>query len=1244
MKQYTDFKRLYSLSKTLRFKLIPKGKTLDYIIEHGLIEQDLHRSQSYSDVKKIIDEYHKNYINNMLSKFKLKVYSDGHEDSLEEYYFFYMIRNKSPEQKKVISEIQNRLRKQIADILVSSDIYRRIDKKELIKEDLLNFVKNEQERKQVQEFKDFTTYFTGFYENRRNMYSVEAKATTIPYRLIHENLPRFVDNMNVYEKVAQSSFVSEYFRDIYSYFEEYMNVSSLDEVFKLDYYNIVLTQSQIDLYNAIIGGVVLENGAHIRGLNQYINQYNQSQKDKKYKLPKFKLLYKQILSDKDSVSWLPDEFDSDNAVLEAIQNFYNSNVSVFTQLKMLFSTLSDYDLEKIYLKNDSSLTEISHRVFGNWAVIQNAFIEYFIKNNPQRKRETNEKYNDRTKKFLNSFDALSIADVEKKLSESGISEEHAVVSYFENFKTGETDIVDQIETAYNEVKDILNIAYPGNRNLVQDKVFIEKIKRLLDSIKHLQHFVKPLVDNNKDSVKDARFYGEFTPLWEALDKITPLYNKVRNYVTRKPYSLKKFKLNFENSTLMDGWDLNKERDNTTVILRKDGRYYLGIMNKRFNRSFDSEVLPTDEPCYEKMIYKLLPGPNKMLPKVFFSKSRILEFAPSEEIMRIKNDNSFKKGDKFNVENCHKLIDFYKESINKHEDWKKFNFKFSETSQYNDMSEFFHEVEAQGYMVSFCKVSEKYVEQLVDEGKLYLFQIYNKDFSKYSKGRPNLHTVYWNMLFDERNLSDVVYKLNGEAEVFYRKASLTYNKPTHPANQLIKNKRMNAEKKESVFDYDLIKDKRFTIDQFEFHVPITINFKSDGLDNINQRVFDYIKDTSSHYVLGIDRGERHLLYLTLIDDKGRIVEGMQFSLNKIDDTDYHHLLEQREGDRQKARQSWQTIENIKELKQGYLSAVINQIAEIMVKYEAIVVMEDLNMGFKRGRQKVERQVYQKFEQMLINKLNFYVDKKRDVEEIGGALNGYQLTSKFDSYQKLGKQSGFLFYVPAWNTSKIDPVSGFANFFDTKYESVSKTKKELIEKIDDISYNKERDYFEFKIDYSKFTTRAAGTREKWTLCSYGDRIETFKNHNLNNIWETRVVKLTEEFKTLFESRGIDIHNHLKESVLEQEEKLFFYNDLNQGPLGFLQLFRLMLQLRNSVPNSEVDYIISPVADDNECFYDSRIAGGNLPQNADANGAYNIARKGLWIIKQIKKCNDLKDLRLAISNQEWLNYVQNKEYMDI
>nr|7CI2_C Chain C, MbCpf1 [Moraxella bovoculi]7CI2_D Chain D, MbCpf1 [Moraxella bovoculi] len=31
---------------------------------------------------------------------------------------------------------------------------------------------------------------------------------------------------------------------------------------------------------------------------------------------------------------------------------------------------------------------------------------------------------------------------------------------------------------------------------------------------------------------------------------------------------------------------------------------------------------TGKSVYQKMIYKLLPGPNKMLPKVFFAKSNL----------------------------------------------------------------------------------------------------------------------------------------------------------------------------------------------------------------------------------------------------------------------------------------------------------------------------------------------------------------------------------------------------------------------------------------------------------------------------------------------------------------------------------------------------------------------------------------------------------------------------------------------
>lgn len=215
------------------------------------------------------------------------------------------------------------------------------------------------------------------------------------------------------------------------------------------------------------------------------------------------------------------------------------------------------------------------------------------------------------------------------------------------------------------------------------------------------------------------------------------------------------------------------------------------------------------------------------------------------------------------------------------------------------------------------------------------------------------------------------------------------------------------------------------------MPITINFKAKGDERINFATLDAIRDGEIEHVIGIDRGERHLLYLSLIDLRGNIVK--QFTLNEIVNeyngrtysTDYKDLLVSREGSRDEARRNWQKIENIREIKEGYLSQVVHIIAKMMVDYKAIVVLEDLNKGFMRGRQKIERQVYEKFEKMLIDKLNCYVDKQKDADDIGGVLHPLQLTDEFKSFRKLGKQSGWLFYIPAWNTSKIDPVTGYVN---------------------------------------------------------------------------------------------------------------------------------------------------------------------------------------------------------------------------
>ena len=1240
MKSMKDLTGQYSLSKTLRFELKPIGKTLEHIEQKGLLTQDEQRAEEYEQMKGIIDRYHKAFITMCLRNCKIKVNNTDDElDSLEEYSSLLSKSKRDADDEDKLEKIKENLRKQIVNAFKSGNTYGDLFKKELIKNHLPDFVTDEEEKQVVEHFCNFTTYFTGFHDNRKNMYSDEAKSTAIAYRLIHENFPRFFDNIRSFAKISESE-VANRFPEIESAFSLYLNVEHIADMFHVDYFPVVLTQEQIDVYNNIIGGKTEEDGTKIQGINEYVNLYNQHHPD--VKLPFLKPLYKMILSDKVALSWLPEEFENDEEMLTAINDFYKSVQPVIfgddeNCIRHLLTNIAEYNTDHIYISNDLGLTGISQQLFDQYCIFEDAIKDELrrnVKQTPKEKRNP-ELLEERIKNLFKKEKSFSISYLDSLIKDKGedtIESYYAKLGAFDRDGKQTVNLLTQIEMAYIAAKEVLDGKY---NNINQSEEATKYIKDLLDAFKSLQHYIKPLLGSGEEAEKDNVFSSQLLNVWEALDVVTPLYNKVRNWLTRKPYSTKKIKLNFENAQLLGGWDMNKEADYASVLLRKNNQYYLAIMDKKHNHAFDIETLPSDGACFEKIDYKLLPGANKMLPKVFFSKSRINEFAPSTDIQIAYRQETHKKGKNFNLADCHRLIDFFKQSIAKHEDWSKFPFHFSDTSTYEDISGFYREVEQQGYTIGFRKISESYIYRLVDEGKLYLFQIWNKDFSDYSKGTPNMHTLYWKALFDKANLADVVYKLNGQAEVFYRKRSLQKENTTvHKALQPIKNKNTQNEKSTSTFDYDIVKDRRYTVDKFHFHVPITINFKSSGRPNINEHVLDIIRHHGIEHVIGIDRGERHLLYLSLIDLKGRIIK--QMTLNEIKQqtggnygTNYKELLVAREGDRAEARRNWKKIENIKDLKAGYLSQVVHVIAQMMVEYNAIVVLEDLNMGFMRGRQKIERSVYEQFEHMLIDKLNFYVDKKKEACAPGGLLHGLQLANKFESFNKLGKQSGCLFYVPAWNTSKIDPVTGFVNMLDARYESVESSRR-FFSRFDVIRYNEEKNWFEFTFDYNNFHAKLDGTKTQWTLCTYGSRIKTFRNPAKLNQWDNEEVVLTDEFKKVFANAGINIHGNLKEAIcsLAKREHL--------EPL--MHLMKLLLQLRNSKTNSEVDYMLSPVAE-NGVFYDSRSCNGNLPIDADANGAYNIARKGLWVLRQIQDSKPGDKLNLALSNKEWLRFVQEK-----
>lgn len=1060
-RKFEDFTRLYPLSKTLRFELKPVGATLDNFLKSGILEQDEHRANSYQKVKKLIDEYHKVFIDRVMSGFSFSLENRGKLDSLSEYSMYYSQKGNNEESKRHFESLQDNLRKAIAKALTKDETFKRIDKKELIEQDLIEFINGAAEHqlqgltKQealslVAEFKGFTTYFGGFHQNRANMYSAEEQSTAIAYRLVNDNLPRFLDNIKVFQEVEKVLDLQQNLHQLYAAYESVLSVQSIQEMFQLEYYNKVLTQSQIDLYNSIIGGKTLKDGQkRVLGLNEYIHLYNSQQNDKP-KLPKLKPLYKQILSDRLILSWLPEEFKSDQQMLNAIQACYEQlSEYVFGEkaLKCLLESLSDYNLDGIYLRNDSQINEISQKVYGSWSVIERAV-------KAKIRKESEEAYQERISTIYKRMDSFSIRYVNDCVRDFIPNECRTIEGYFKELGAVNTgseqreNLFYRIANAYADVASLLRADYPKDKRLAQDKENVKRIKNLLDAIKTLQRFVKPLLGKGDESGKDERFYGELSILWNQLDSFTSLYNRVRNHMTKKPYSEEKIKLNFENATLLEGWDENKEKAYACSILRRNGLYYLAILKKTIkDRKKKTKASPfkkaqAGEMFYEKMVYKQF-DLLKQLPKCTTEtkqvKNALIELgqdscvcfdkktwnAPLEvtkEIWQLNNQvwdhkkkclvrrgakderpKKFQKEyldktkDRIGYEDAkNKWIAFAKQFIAAYKSTSIYDIQYKES--YDSVDDFYNHLKGELFKISFVNVSSIELERQIEEGNLYLFQIYNKDFSESSKGTPNLHTLYWKALFSEENLNDIVYKLNGQAEVFYRKKSLSIDHPTHPANRPIQNKNS---KKESLFAYDLIKDRRYTVDKFMFHVPITMNFKSIKPDNVNLSVREYLRSADDVHVIGIDRGERHLLYIVVIDRHGTI-KG-QFSLNEIANTNYHDLLKAREKERLEARQSWQTIKSIKELKEGYLSQAIHKIVQLMVKYHAIVVLEDLNFGFMRSRQKIEKQVYQKFEKMLIDKLNFLVDKKTEANQPGGLFHAYQLVESFESFRKLGKLS-------------------------------------------------------------------------------------------------------------------------------------------------------------------------------------------------------------------------------------------------
>lgn len=1319
----------YELSKTLRFSLIPQFETADHIKNGELIKEDKERDANYQKAKKILDQYHQRYIEKALGNYSFK------DEKLTKAEACYIEKNKKTDDGKVRKERSNELNNcytalrkdlvaQFKDAPKSTnDIFKILFKKKKGTEGDAyseNSLLNNEEVSELEKFDKFTTYFGKYDTNRENLYTDKDQATAIAYRTINDNLDKFLFNRqnwnSIREKLSKDKL--ETLRQKLSDELQALSIGDVINAFDLNTFNQCILQKGITAYNTILGGkTILEEKTSkeekkIQGLNELINEYNQGVGDKKNRLPRLVPLFKQIMGNASSLSFVKPCFDSDDELWDAVNDYYlkellgdaSEEESYLSQIAKLIEDLDVESSQGVYI-NTRKISSVSHHVFKDYGYIKRRFEEEWKNQKKNKKKE------------FTMPDACELSELlrivgKDKQQETLNALKRVDIPYSEELgeekqPSSPTSAVTEIKNRFDKIKGFCNNEKNKRKesDLRKDSSEKDHLKAFLDALLEFCHAVFLFRAKSKDTEKSKEiaakrseeFYKAYDNLEKKLRVMPSLYDKVRNYATRKPYRTKKYRVFFGANTRCDGWSYTQESANKSSILRKRNNskgnynYYLGIYTKQCegNEYFNDDEGNMNDPssnngtsCFEKMMYYqntnivqnvvrtfLLPLVDEKILKAFTKeeeKAEIDKLGKNPYIRRLKKEKSdhrlieyirnkivkqyginLKEADNYHTWtefiNDVALVDYYKICIKNDPNLSKLDLQLN--SKYESLASFLNDIKKVAYVVSFKPVQEEIVRKMVKDGKLLLFQIYNKDFSKKSKGRANLHTIYWKELFCPENLENPLYKLNGKAELFFREASLKETETTvHRKGDKKENKNPDSSTNTETgfFPHDIIKDKRFTKDSYQFHVPITLNYQCGKATQkqFNDSCIEYIKQLPENdiHFIGIDRGERHLIYLSLIDRHGNIVEQKSYNeiksqTTKADGTsftstyDYHKALDKKEKEREEARVNWDSITAIKDLKSGFLSQVVSDIARMMVNYHAIVALEDLDVGFKRGRFKIEKQVYQKFEKALIDKLNYLVFKDKAPDEEGGLRHPLQLTAPFESFKKPVKQTGMLFYVPAAYTSKIDPTTGFVDQLKPHYENETQA-REFFNKFDSIQYNgnDNEKYFVFKVNYQNMGV--SDQKQIWEICTHGGACRWIFDRKKER---PVPVNVTENLKTVLKEKGIEYENRqdLRDALKQGDKELLE---------TFIKGLRDVLRLRY-IDKDGNDVLISPVKiKDGDFFITSSDETKNdkFPVNPDANGAYHIALKMLLLYERIRS---QKKTELVIKNQDWFDYAYQR-----
>lgn len=587
-----------------------------------------------------------------------------------------------------------------------------------------------------------------------------------------------------------------------------------------------------------------------------------------------------------------------------------------------------------------------------------------------------------------------------------------------------------------------------------------------------------------------------------------------------------------------------------------------------------------------------------------------------------------------LNNMYKLIDYYKAFMKSHKDYAIIDLKLKDTKEYTSLNEFFNEVDAQGAKFTWFSVDAEDINKMEEEGSILLFAINQK--SLYSDNPKGYGKVFLS-IFNDKNFEKVENYLGSRFSIFYRKAYLDA-RVTHPKGSMAVNKKdVNGDSipgdiycelnnyyngkihKELLsdtaklyvnnnlvschpFNQDRIKDARYTRDQYVLSMSYEKNIdvaNTMGALDFNKYLFP---DINKCNVLTIIRGVKDLLYYTVFDKDGNIIE--EKSLNVIDGIDYGKKLDELSKERNNSKSdSWIYDKEVANYKKAYIDFAITEITKKALEYNAYIVVDKLGKKFKDKMSCIDNQIFKLFEDRLVSRLSDLSIGENKYVQLAKIPKAGEITSSL--------QNGILFFISVVNIKKMDPTTGFVNLFNTNNISRLSEKTDFLSKFDSIKYEKKYGGYVCEFDYKNFKTRYEAEKTKWTLLAAGPRKVLDKRYHKY----VTIDNISDEAHIAAINAGImdsdNIVDLIKEGKLNGKVIDVFYNLIN-----------FILNKVTYIDNNNKTLYVSPV-----------INGSRYTEEINHVASVNFIRKFRHRIENINEDFDTTEKYMS----SWLNYMQ-------